>query len=272
MTTDLFDKINGRLEALETENRRLRWTLGVVAAVVFVSAGLLVANRPSTKREVDLRKVVFRDDQGRVRAKLGLGLDGLPGLFFYDDHGNEQVALNIPSDGNSTLQFADRGSPRLTIETTYEGASRVKLLDKAQKAEAGVIMNADSSTAVVLTDGKRGLTAGMQADGRSAVFTTDTDGDEADRLGDSDVTARTLGLATYTPGAAVSDLGPTHAECPVEPPAPPETHTSSGRRMVARTRKPGRPPLMLPQIHGAGSGLGSGSGSGSTTSRELFDN
>ena len=92
--------VKERLARLERENYHLRqqnrWTqLGVMVlgALVFLAAGY-----PEIGGEVVVERLVLRDDQGRVRARLGIDVSGVLQRFF-DATGTERIRLGITAEG-----------------------------------------------------------------------------------------------------------------------------------------------------------------------------
>lgn len=64
-----------RLETLERSRRRLRLTVGLVALVVLVGGpGLVAADRSGVGETIRVREVAIEDEDGTVRARLGVDL------------------------------------------------------------------------------------------------------------------------------------------------------------------------------------------------------
>jgi hypothetical protein len=199
MAIQPLDSMTERLDGLERDNRRLRFLAALTLGVAFLTsaAGLLL--RGPAKRTIDAEKLVIRDKAGRIRGTFGLAADGLPGLILFDERGNEQIVLNVPSDGNSSLTFSDKGDARLMLNSSFDGSSSLRFMDKHEQSTSTMFMGQDSTAGLMMMNGKQGLTMGVQSDGRSAVFTTGQDGLENGRVGAPDVSAGSLGFGP-TPG------------------------------------------------------------------------
>jgi hypothetical protein len=195
MAIPTLETMAGRLDGLERENRRLRLMAGLTFAGIFiVTAAALFGHTPS-RRSIDTEKVVIRDKDGRVRGSFGLASDGLPGLILFDEKGNQQVVLNVPSDGVSSLAFSHKGQERMMLESNYDGWSALRFYDSGEKSNTSLFMSPDSATGLYFANGKQTVTLGVEKNGQSALFTTGPDGEENGRLGSSEVNERTLGLS-----------------------------------------------------------------------------
>ena len=101
--------VKERLARLERENyhlrRQNRWTqLGVLVLGALV---LLAAGYPETGGEVVVERLVLRDDQGRVRARLGIDGSGVLQRFF-DATGTERIRLGITAEGLAQQRLFDQ--------------------------------------------------------------------------------------------------------------------------------------------------------------------
>jgi hypothetical protein len=186
-----------RLDALETDNRKLRRLslalIGIVAVLTGLAVALMVVSAryglPGTTADiVAARQFVLRDASGAQR-----------GLWGTDDKG----ALRL------TLQDA-AGQPRLRLSLLDDGGAGVSLIDSAGHNRVVLALLADQAVSVVLADpnGSTRSVLGLSADGSSSLLFADRRGVARASLG---VDAQ--GLGTFT----LSDRGRTAAEEPAEP-------------------------------------------------------
>ena len=112
--------VKERLARLERENyhlrRQNRWTqLGVLVlgALVFLAAGY-----PETGGEIVVERLVLRDDQGRVRARLGIDGGGVLQRFF-DATGTERIRLGITAEGLAQQRLFDQQGRVRVSSSTY---------------------------------------------------------------------------------------------------------------------------------------------------------
>ena len=207
MANPTLEAVAARLDGLERQNLWLRWIaagLAVVAIIAGVEAGLGGSRRPGT---IEAERIVIRDKQGRVRARLGVdGADTT--LVMFDHRGCEQINLGVAGADLSSLTFADAGQSRLMLQSSSDGAASLRFLDRNEKARALWFMAPDSATGLSFTNAKRGIAMGVDPAGRSAVFSTDEQGNENGRVGASAVTAESLGLyAGPNPSGAIPVTG-----------------------------------------------------------------
>ncbi len=132
-TTGLPD----RLTALERGSRRLligtgALCLGLVGLTV--EGTDLVRNRD----DVEARRFVLRDDQGQVRAVLGLNAEQVPSLTFFDDSGRAQMTLNATSDSATGLYLYDEGDLKVALTSPGEGSAALRFLEGGTTVSPGL--------------------------------------------------------------------------------------------------------------------------------------
>jgi hypothetical protein len=163
MEPSKVEEMAGRLAGLEAEVRRLRRAAVLPIVMVLAVVGFAAFTRPRAGRPLTVGSVEIRDGEGRLRGTFGVDSVGLPGLKLYDHRGFEQVTLAIPTDDTSALYFAERGSPRLLIESTIHGASTLRFIDTRNRDGAMLALAPDGSTRLALADGEWEAHAGDPA-------------------------------------------------------------------------------------------------------------
>jgi hypothetical protein len=193
------EQMAGRLSGLEAEVRRLRRVAVLPILMALAVAGFAAFTRPRAGRPLTVGSVEIRDREGRLRGAFGVDAVGLPGLKLYDHRGMEQVTLAIPSDDTSALYFAERGRPRVLLESTIHGASILRFVDAQNRDGAMLTLAPDGSTRLALADGEWEAHAG----------------DPAAPAGPAERPTRTASQspapfsATILPGTATTDESPT---------------------------------------------------------------
>lgn len=164
-----LDKLEGNVGRLKASNRLLSWALlGLLAIGAFLFI-LSAAAQPGVQDVVMARHMLIADTDGNVRAHLGVGDDGNPGLWLYDVNGGKRAiystdaggapiltlcdanekgraALVLSADGSPTLSFIDaNGQTRMGIMTLRDGTPGQVLLDASGMLRAGLIAHPDNS-------------------------------------------------------------------------------------------------------------------------------
>ena len=77
---------------------------------------------------ISAKGFVITDHDGKIRARLGFDrlnkMDGIPGLFVYDDFGTKRVAVIETSYGAGVAVYDHKGRPRCSL--TYNNAMEVR--------------------------------------------------------------------------------------------------------------------------------------------------
>lgn len=87
--------INGRLEKLERENRRMK-KIGIVAGVVVST--FIIGGQAKTNKVVEANEFRLVDGSGKVRADLTMMPVSGPELCFYDDTGTVVAYISTTPD------------------------------------------------------------------------------------------------------------------------------------------------------------------------------
>ena len=109
--------------------------LTVVAALVGGAAASWVILRQAGTASVyqgeELRLV---DREGRVRARMVLGVHGEPGVGLLDEDGRPRITLGLGTDGDPGLNLLDQdGRLRATLRLGKDGTPGVILSDRDGK-------------------------------------------------------------------------------------------------------------------------------------------
>ena len=121
-----------RLEKLERELARGRrvnqWFLAAIGVIViaWVLSGVLRSRAAepqvdkTTVKEVLAKGFAVEDENGNVRAALGMGEDG-PALRLFDEKGNPCVALFVLKDAPGLVLYDDSGRDRAVLGVLKDG-------------------------------------------------------------------------------------------------------------------------------------------------------
>jgi hypothetical protein len=180
MEPSKVEQMADRIVGLEAEIRRLRRLVVIPILMTLVVAGFAAFTRPRAGRPLSVGSVEIRDEQGRLRGAFGVDRVGLPGLRLYDHRGLEQVSLSIPSDDTSALYFADRGNPRVLLESSIQGSALLRFVGPENRDGAMLSLAPDGSTRLSLADGEWEARAGVL--GGPSVTATEPAGPSADWL------------------------------------------------------------------------------------------
>jgi hypothetical protein len=150
-----FEEVGARLESLERTNRRLRGAAAVLLAGLVAVAAVAMPGRGRVARTVEAQRLVIRDNDGRIRGSFGVDRIGLPGLKILDHRGLEQIDIGVQSDDSATMTFSDRGSPRLMIDTSAEGATSLRLFDRSQMLQAAFFIKPNGEAELSMGQGGR---------------------------------------------------------------------------------------------------------------------
>ncbi len=118
------------------------------------------------------------DEEGKVRAELGVEPDGFPSFNLLDKNGVGRVGLTLMGGSPSLLLMDEDGALRALVRVGPEGASSVTLMGKDQKPHAMVSTEPDGSSYLAFTDADGVRRAGLAAlaDGASALTFSDQAG------------------------------------------------------------------------------------------------
>ena len=159
--------IQGRLVALEVENRRLRrltvlLTFGIVGAIALSVGAAVMARSVTSNGIVTARQYELRDELGAVRgtwqvaedgtasftlndrngierARMRLLDDGAPGIALSDAKGRSRVVLSLLADLTGTLTFADgEGNARTVLGLAEDGSSTLVFVDPFGQTRTGL--------------------------------------------------------------------------------------------------------------------------------------
>lgn len=108
---DTLDDLNNRLLKLEKQNRRFT-QLGL--AVLIVPALLLVMGQAASKKTVEANEFVLKDADGKVRAKIGMGLDFQhkdgPAIVLFDAENDSRISISTSEDEAQVLVNSHQAS------------------------------------------------------------------------------------------------------------------------------------------------------------------
>jgi hypothetical protein len=99
-----LEDLQGRLLKLEKQNRRFK-QLGVAALIV--PALLVVMGQAPSKKTVEANEFVLKDANGRIRAKIGMGLDFQhkdgPAIVLFDAENDSRISISTSEDDAQVL-------------------------------------------------------------------------------------------------------------------------------------------------------------------------
>jgi hypothetical protein len=184
-----------RLDYVERENRRLRrlshLLLAGLAILLGLTTSLLVVFARQSMAAADVvqaRRFVLRDENGLIRAVLGMQpdgssrfalqdrdgqprlqltllSDGSPGVALKDREGQNRAVLALPPDDMPQLVFADRqGNNRASLGLAPDGVSSLILADSNGEPRAFLAVGPDGTPDLMLYEHVRESAAASPAD------------------------------------------------------------------------------------------------------------
>jgi hypothetical protein len=125
-----------RLNRLERQNRWFKRAALVALACVVAGVGMGAARMQQPRVPVVIKAKSFQavDDNGTVRAWLGLQTDGNPGVYIRDAKGKNGIAMWVDKAGRPVMRMFDaNGQNRIGMGMTDAGTPSVTVYDANSK-------------------------------------------------------------------------------------------------------------------------------------------
>ena len=146
--------IEERLENMERElgriKRRNRWLLGAILVLLggLVAAGVfktmitpVQAQGAGTVKEVRARKILIEDENGKMRAWLGVNNDG-PALSLWDEKGTPRAWLTVGHYGPRLSLWDEKGKTRAKLDVGIDGPTLL-MWDEKLNVRAKLVADPD---------------------------------------------------------------------------------------------------------------------------------
>jgi hypothetical protein len=179
MDASEIEVLAARVERLESENTWLK-RLGALMLAGMAASMIYFANQPGSGKRVVAEEFVVQDSRGQARALLGLK-DGQPSLTMLDDGGRDQIRLGANYDRSSTLEFHDRGRLKLAMTSARTGYSSLSLFDQSSALAAGLFVQPDDRSGLMMAQGAEELVLGVGRHGSASVTRIDHSRPEPER-------------------------------------------------------------------------------------------
>lgn len=151
-----------RVDALETENRKLRRQGIVLMVVTAVLLGLGIALVVTAARHgmpgfvpdvVEAREFLLRDPSGRVRGAWGSDDAGAIRLVLQGDRSGSNIKLSLLQDGSSGLTFSDSaGTARMVLAVLPDHTVNIVFGDERGVARTVFGLSPDGGSTLVFAD------------------------------------------------------------------------------------------------------------------------
>ena len=126
-TSDL-QVLEQRIKKLENQNRRMK---RVGAAVLILSASVLLMGQAPASRTVEANEFILRDSAGRMRGSLSMDLGLVPELALFDENGREQFSVEAIGLRGAVLSMGDMLAERgALLANDSERGAYLRLSDK----------------------------------------------------------------------------------------------------------------------------------------------
>jgi hypothetical protein len=122
MGSDDLGVVLRRLEAVERRNRHLTRVLGAMVLAVIAWPMLVAADKQTTGKTIEARKIVIRDANGAMRAELATEPGGAPVLAFRDGKGGATMTLR-GEVAAPIIELADGAGGSVWLSSSATGAS-----------------------------------------------------------------------------------------------------------------------------------------------------
>ena len=173
--------------------------LAVGILIVLVSVVIQVE---LARRLVRTRHLQIVDAAGRVRIAVGVAKEDVALMTLFDAQGTARMRVGAPAHAGSFLYVSDdRGKERIRLAQHLDGSSGLVLLDSTGAPRGGLLVSKGDVPELSLLDGKRGLSAGLQAWDEGVRFTI-LDATQRERFEDGAPSVRVLDAT----GAALFEI------------------------------------------------------------------
>ncbi|MGH9745090.1 MAG: hypothetical protein ACRD59_03125 [Candidatus Acidiferrales bacterium] len=140
--------IHDRIVKLERENRKLRWSALIL--LLMVSGVILMGQAKPAARIVEAQKFVLKDENGKVRAWMGLYGTGSE-LMLGNDSAQPMMRLIVSTDaGNLHFYGSHKGGMTLAVDS---GDPSLSIVDADGNGGAAIAFSKDGP-GLTLVDGK----------------------------------------------------------------------------------------------------------------------
>lgn len=184
-------RLDRRLEALESQRDRMKWTARLMGAgfiVTLLALGWVVfALMPGSGAlgvdSLSTQEVVLRDGDGVTRGRLATDADGRAQLSLSDRDGRERIRLTVLADGSPGVTISDRDArPRAVLGYLPDGTTNLVFADAQGTSRAVFGLDPDGSTQALFADrgGRIRTLVGVGADGEPSMSVFEDEGEEAE--------------------------------------------------------------------------------------------
>jgi hypothetical protein len=101
------------------------------------------------RKVIRANQFVLEDENGKTRAVLDVGKDGVPGLYLYDDNGTPRAMLGVGNYG-SVLALCDKNGKTLVSLTVSNDGSSLRLSDDKGKPRVRLTVGNDGVPGLAL--------------------------------------------------------------------------------------------------------------------------
>jgi len=139
-----------RIEKMERQLARMRWFNRCLIACIVLSLGVWFIEKTFTAKtawagsgvkEIRANRFILEDDEGTVRARLGVDADG-PALSLLDKNGKSRAVLSVDKDV-SGLRLRDENSKPLAVLSMKKDGAKLSLWDKNEVIRAMLSVDVD---------------------------------------------------------------------------------------------------------------------------------
>ena len=128
-----MDNLESRIRALEASNRRQRYSITALAAII-IGGTFIAATRPggdATFDTVTCKQWALVDKNEKLRIVAITSADGDAGMTWFDKAGKLRIAVSTKADGSADMTWLDKdGKTRIRAATLADGTVKLPTTDR----------------------------------------------------------------------------------------------------------------------------------------------
>ena len=150
-----MDNLESRIRALEASNRRQRYSITALAAII-VGGAFIAATRPggdATFDTVTCKAWAVVDNSGKTRIDAYTLPNGSANVRWFDTNGKPRLAASTQASGSAGMTWYDKEfKTRMSADTMPDGSAGMRWIDNDNKVRISALTKANSTVNLPTTD------------------------------------------------------------------------------------------------------------------------
>jgi hypothetical protein len=150
-----MDNLDSRIRALEASNRRQRYSITALAAII-VGGAFIAATRPAgdaTFDTVTCKAWAVVDNSGKTRIDAYTLPNGSANVRWFDTNGKPRLAASTQASGSAGMTWYDKDfKTRMSADTMPDGSAGMRWIDNDNKVRISALTKANSTVNLPTTD------------------------------------------------------------------------------------------------------------------------